>query len=315
MSERPDTFSTLPYRSDQPPPSPIVPRQSIAGRALVAVVAIMTFLASLTVGAVMLVRASAADWESDVSREITIQVRPSAGRDLDAAATKAAAIARDAAGVANVKLYSREESARLLEPWLGSGLTLEELPVPRMIVVTLSSGAKPDLTGLRKTLSEQVPGSSLDDHRGWIDRMRSMANTAVAIGFAVLALVLAATTLSVSFATRGAMAANRPVIEVLHFIGARDSYIAGHFQHHFLVLGLQGGALGGGAAILLFLIASMIGGAFSGGAATDQVSALFGTFSIGFFGYVAVLLQIVLVAGVTAYTSRRTVTTTLSMIE
>ena len=37
--------------------SPIVPHQSIGGRALVAVVAIMTFLASLTTGAVMLVRA------------------------------------------------------------------------------------------------------------------------------------------------------------------------------------------------------------------------------------------------------------------
>ena len=35
--------------------TPLVPRNSISGRALVAVVAIMTFLASLTTGAVMLV--------------------------------------------------------------------------------------------------------------------------------------------------------------------------------------------------------------------------------------------------------------------
>jgi cell division transport system permease protein len=39
--------------------SPIVPRGSIAGRALVAVVAIMTFLASITTGAVLLISASA----------------------------------------------------------------------------------------------------------------------------------------------------------------------------------------------------------------------------------------------------------------
>ena len=42
--------------------TPIVPKRSIAGRALVAVVAIMTFLASLTTGAVMLVRSSARDF-------------------------------------------------------------------------------------------------------------------------------------------------------------------------------------------------------------------------------------------------------------
>ena len=58
---------------------PIVPHGTIAGRALVAVVAIMTFLASLTTGAVMLVRAAASDWQSDMAREVTIQVRPAAG--------------------------------------------------------------------------------------------------------------------------------------------------------------------------------------------------------------------------------------------
>src|SRR5689334_17573221 len=63
--------------------SPIVPRASIAGRALVAVVAIMTFLASLTTGAVLLISASAAEWQSDVSSEITVQVRPQTGRDLE----------------------------------------------------------------------------------------------------------------------------------------------------------------------------------------------------------------------------------------
>src|ERR1700748_783199 len=63
--------------------SPIVPRASIAGRALVAVVAIMTFLASITTGTVLLVSASAAEWQSDVSSEITVQVRPTTGRDIE----------------------------------------------------------------------------------------------------------------------------------------------------------------------------------------------------------------------------------------
>src|ERR1700740_3214509 len=63
--------------------SPIVPRASISGRALVVVVAIMTFLASMTTGAVLLISASATKWQSDVASEITIQVRPQAGRNLD----------------------------------------------------------------------------------------------------------------------------------------------------------------------------------------------------------------------------------------
>src|ERR1041384_2359520 len=55
----------------------IVPEDSISGRALLAVIAIMTFLAALTLGAVVLVRTAAGDWQSAVAREITIQVRPS----------------------------------------------------------------------------------------------------------------------------------------------------------------------------------------------------------------------------------------------
>jgi len=60
--------------------SPIVPRATISGRSLVGVVAIMTFLASLTAGAVMLVRSAANEWQADIAREVTIQIRaPEAG--------------------------------------------------------------------------------------------------------------------------------------------------------------------------------------------------------------------------------------------
>src|SRR6516165_7912701 len=98
--------------------SPIVPRASIAGRALVAVVAIMTFLASLTTGAVLLVSASAAEWQSDVASEITVQVRPQTGRDLDRDAAAAADAVRAQPGILDVRPFTKEESAKLLEPWL-----------------------------------------------------------------------------------------------------------------------------------------------------------------------------------------------------
>src|SRR5437588_11565751 len=110
--------------------SPIVPRASISGRALVAVVAIMTFLASLTTGAVLLVRAAANEWQADVAREVTIQIRPVAGQDMEIEVLKAVVIARASVGIAEVRPYSKEETAHLLEPWLGSGVQLDDLPVP-----------------------------------------------------------------------------------------------------------------------------------------------------------------------------------------
>jgi len=293
----------------------IVPADSIAGRALVAVIAIMTFLAALTLGAVVLIRAAASEWQSDVEREVTIQIKPVSGRNIDADVSKAADIATGLAGVAGVRPYSRAESARLLEPWLGTGLTLDDLPVPRLIVVRIATDATPDLAALAKALTDQIPGASLDDHRGWIDRMRAMGRTAVAIGLGLLVLVLAATTLSVTFATGGAMAANRAIIEVLHFVGAKDAFIAAQFQRHFLLLGLKGGVIGGVAAMLLFLLAGLFGDWFKGTAGEEQVSALFGSFALGPEGYGAIVGLIALIAAVTAGTSRVTVYRTLGSIE
>jgi cell division transport system permease protein len=294
--------------------TPIVPKATIAGRALVAVIAIMTFLAALTTGAVLLVRAAASDWQADVSREVTIQIRPTSGRDLEADATAAAAVARALPGIAEVRPFSKEESAQLLEPWLGTGLVLDELPVPRIVVVRLAAGAAPDLTQLRSRLATAVPSATLDDHRSFVERMRAMARAAVFGGIGVLALVLIATVLSVAFAAHAAMATNRPVIEVLFLIGAKTSFIAGHFQRRFLTLGLQGGLIGGGCAMALFALVEIAARRFPGTAGGDQFAALFGTFSIGIVGYVAVLVQIVLIAAVAAATSRFTVNRTLETI-
>jgi cell division transport system permease protein len=291
--------------------TPIVPRATIAGRALVAVVAIMTFLASLTTGAVMLVRSAASEWQAEVAREVTIQIRPTSGRDIEADIAKASALARAAPGVVEVLPYSKDEAARLLEPWLGTGLKLDDLPVPRIIVVRLAAGVMLDVAQLRATLAEAVPSASLDDHRDFVARMRAMAGAAYAVGLGVLLLVLAATILSVTFATHAAMATNRPVIEVLHLIGAKDSFIGGHFQRHFLKLGLKGGLIGGGGAVALFALAELIGGWLAGRAGGNQFAALFGSYSIGVPGYAAVLAQVVLIAGVTALTSRRTVNRTI----
>ncbi|HEY6256427.1 MAG TPA: hypothetical protein VIY51_11615, partial [Xanthobacteraceae bacterium] len=73
--------------------TPIVPRATVAGRALIAVIAIMTFLASITIGAVVLLRTAAGDWQADLAREVTIQIRPVAGRDIESDIGKAAIIA------------------------------------------------------------------------------------------------------------------------------------------------------------------------------------------------------------------------------
>ncbi|MBR1175549.1 ABC transporter permease [Bradyrhizobium sp. KB893862 SZCCT0404] len=295
--------------------SPIVPRASIHGRALVAVVAIMTFLASMTTGTVLLVSASAAEWQSDVASEITIQVRPQTGRDLDRDTAAVTEAMRAQPGIVEVKPFSRDESGKLLEPWLGTGLSMDDLPVPRMIIARVQPGTQLDLGALRARVTQVAPSASVDDHRAWIERMRSMTNATVLAGLGILALVIIATIISVSFATRGAMAANRPIVEVLHFVGAGDRYIANRFLRHFLRLGLEGGVIGGGVAMLVFGFSESIAGWFSGTPVGDQFAALLGTFSLRPSGYVVLAVQAVLIGAITAVASRQTLFATLNDVD
>jgi cell division transport system permease protein len=269
----------------------------------------------MTTGAVLLVSASAAEWQSEVASEITIQVRPAAGRDLarDAAAVTEAMRAQP--GIIEVRPFTKDESAKLLEPWLGSGLSLDDLPVPRVIVARVQPGTVLDLGKLRARVTQVAPSASVDDHRAWIERMRSMTGATVFAGIGILVLVIIATIISVSFATRGAMAANRPIVEVLHFVGAGDSYIANRFLRHFLRLGLEGGVIGGGIAMLGFGFSESIAGWFSGTPVGDQFAALLGTFSLRPSGYLVLAVQAVVIAAITAWASRRTLFATLDDID
>ncbi|HUH76131.1 MAG TPA: ABC transporter permease, partial [Devosia sp.] len=145
-------------------------------------------------------------------------------------------------GIASARALTLEESQKLLDPWLGAGLDLTAIEIPRLVVVQLADPVDADIEGLARNLSA-VKGASLDTHAAWRQQLNTMAGTIVLSGLLVLVLIGAATVLAIVFATRGAMASNREIVDVLHYIGAANKFIAGEFQGRFLSIGLQGGLL------------------------------------------------------------------------
>ena len=292
------------------PTAPIVPPSNIQGNALMVVIAIMSFLACLTLGGVSMVRATAASWQSQISREVTIQIKPDEGLDMEAALAKARDLALTFVGTKDAVVMDDQATARLLEPWLGTGLNLDELPVPRLIVVTIDESNPPDFDSMRTQLQKEVPQAFLDDHRTWVDRLVSMAHTTVMIGLAILALVFVAMVLTVVFATRGALSGNRHIVEVLHFVGAEASFIAREFQKHFLKISLKGSA-----AALCFAGANGWQSHTLATPQTDQATALFGTFTIGWGGYLGIFATMLVIALLTTITARLTVMRTIDEID
>lgn len=309
----PDVTPAARPTAKQRPMTSIVPRSTIAGRALIAVVAIMTFLASITLCAALAVRTTADQWRGDVTREITIQIRAGDPKVTDAQVALAAEIAGKTPGVASTHVLTPTETGQLLEPWLGSGLDLGELPVPRMVVVRLDGATPLDISALKRTLGDQIPTATLDDHRMWSHRLGAMAEGVTLAGIGLLALVGVATILTVVFATRAAVATNRSVVEVLHFIGAKDGFIAAQFQRHFLKIGAQGGVLGGVSAALLFAVITALQ-RFGLSGDPDNPSILV-WLDPGVAGFIGIALVVVMVAVATALTSRITVYRTLRTIQ
>ncbi|MBW3096522.1 ABC transporter permease [Pseudohoeflea sp. DP4N28-3] len=289
------------------PTAPIVPAGNISGRALILVIAIMSFLSCLTVGITTMVVATAESWQSQISREVTIQIKPAEGLDMDAALQQVRSAVMAVPGVTTATIVDRAATERLLAPWLGDGFDIDTLPVPRLVILSVGGETAPDYERLRQVLADTVPEAVLDDHRTWTDRLVAMARTMSLFGFLILGLMLAATALTVIFATRGVMAGNRHIIEVLHFVGAETGFIAGQFQRRFFLIGLKGAAIGGGAATLLFAALAIWQTFTRATPLNDQATALFGQFLLPAGGYLGIALVILIIAAMTTLTSRYTV--------
>ncbi len=285
--------------------APIVPAGSVTSRSLTLVVAIMCFLACLTTGAVYLMNQSASAWLRDIASEVTVQVEARDKTDIDRQLRDVIAFLGKQPGVVAAKPLSLEASAGLLEPWLGSTDGLKSLPVPRMIAVEVDRNNPPDFNAMRKGLSAQFKGTALDDHRHWQQQIRTVTRSFALGGFAILALVGIATMAIIVSATRSALASNREIVEVLHFVGATDRFIGRQFQKHFLWLGIRAGFFGAGLAALSFFglpfAMELIGG---GSASLAELQHLVGSGALDLAGYGWLASVVVVIAALCMITSR-----------
>jgi cell division transport system permease protein len=285
--------------------SPIVPAGSVMGRSLTLVVAIMCFLACLTAGTVYMINQSAAAWLRDVASEVTVQIEPRERLDMEKTVREVADFLGRQPGVVAAKPMSVEDSALLLEPWLGGSEGLKSLPMPRLVAVEVDRDQPPDLGVLKVLVNKQFPAATLDDHRQWQQQIRAVTRSFALGGIAILLLVAAATTAIIISATRSAMASNREIVEVLHYVGATDRLIAREFERHFLRLGIKAGMIGAVCASAVFFGMPPLMQWLGGGSVTQaEMSRLFGSGALDLKGYLVLAGLVVVISALCMLTSR-----------
>jgi len=226
-----------------------------SGRFLPWLIAVMVYLAALAASGALGLDRALGSWDRGLSGTLTVELppAPSDGKGDGGLAAAVKAI-KATAGVLSARPLARTEVAKLLEPWLGPSLPPDELALPRLIDVRIDTARGTDLEGLRAALAKAAPAAVLDDHRLWFERLAALIRSAQATALGIVALIFVAAVLTVIFTTRTGLAVHRDVIELLHLMGARDTYIAAQFQFQALRLGLVGGAVGLVLAIATLLV-------------------------------------------------------------
>jgi len=221
------------------------------------IVALMVFLGALMFAGALVVSDTIDSWDSTLTGRMTVQIPQDAATDT---ATETLVTMLEATpGVAAVRPVPAREARALLIPWLGEEVVDSGLPIPALIDVELAADARLDSNLLAARLSQSVAGTTVDDHRVWLSALINLGRTVEILAFVILGLIASAAIVAVIFTTRSGLAVHAAIIELLHQMGAHDSYIAGQFQIQAMKLSLRGGFAGAAAAAVVLLVFAWVG--------------------------------------------------------
>ena len=256
-------------------------RRALSERMLPLLVAAMAFLAALAMAGWFGTAALSRHWRQGAGSSLTVQVpQPSAASARTDLTRLAAVLAllTGTPGVASAHALSDQELSDLLKPWLGQGAERLAIPIPAVIAVRLTD-CDASLSSLSRRLSEAAPGTLVEDHGVWLRRVAVLARSLQACAGLALLLVAGVAAAVISVATRAGLSTRREAIEIVHGLGATDSYIAGRFAARATVLAAVGAAGGALAALPILLTLARMAAPFSGDsdAAGDGLQAALAT--------------------------------------
>jgi cell division transport system permease protein len=230
-------------------------KRALSDRLLPLLVAAMAFLAALAFAGAIATATLAQRWQEGAAAEVTIQVPTPGDPSTTASQTRlqaVLAILHAEPGVQSATPMSAEALSGLLKPWLGPAGSTLALPLPAVISAQLAVGeaVPPDL---QAKLAAVAPDTDMESADVWASRLSDLARSLQACAAVALLVVVAVAVAVVAVATRAGLSARRESIEIVHGLGATDSYIAGRFARRAMRLAAAGGAGGAIAALPVLL--------------------------------------------------------------
>lgn len=273
------------------------------------IISIAVFIFAITLSGVLAINSILENWNQSILGSLTVQIMPVNDTNHEKAAAetlayqdKAIEFLQTVDGIIKVTPLNDKQLKNLIQPWLGDGVNIDNLPMPRIIDVKLEHNADIDFARLAQDLSVASPQASLDNHKLWLSKLIRFADGLKLIAMTVLLLVLGISTGAIFYTTQMSLGLHRYIIEILHIMGAKDAYIAQQYAKRMAFLGLIGGLFG-----LLFAIPTIF---FIGSLATQIEGGIISEATLNIADWLMIFilpLFAMLIAMITAYyTVKRT---------
>jgi cell division transport system permease protein len=211
------------------------------------IIGFMVYLAMIAATVALLVDHVTQRWQRDLSGQLTVELPGIAGEDaaqrqqrVDAALEEIT----DTNGIIGTRLLDEVEVKRLLQPWLGDQADQLGVTLPDLVAVSVQPDIRPNLSELAERLQQVSPGAAIDDHAQFNAGALRFLRTIEVLALSLLGLVLVATAGVVAFTARAGLSIHRRIVEIVHLVGAHDSYIARQFQAQAFRYGFMGALLG-----------------------------------------------------------------------
>ncbi len=274
------------------------------------IISIAVFIFAITLSGVLSINSILENWNQSILGSLTVQIMPINDTNQEKAAAetlayqeKAIEFLQTVEGVIKVTPLADDQLKSLIQPWLGDGVNIENLPMPRIIDVKLASDAEIDFAKLAQDLAVASPQASLDNHKLWLSKLIRFADGLKLIALTVLLLITAISAGAIFYTTQMSLGLHRYIIEILHIMGAKDAYVAQQYAKRMAVLGLIGGLFG-----LLFAIPIIF---FIGSLATQIEGGIISEANLSIGDWIMILILPLFAMAISMFTAYYTVKRTL----
>ncbi len=249
---------------------PLLPRDTIKNNPLFIVLAILAFLATLSLLSLTVSHQIAHTWSRNITHTATVQIKPDTQENGATLANSAEEILRIVPNIANVKILPPAYSQDLLRPWLGNIALPEDLPLPILIHIQIHPNQTLDIAALQNTFTQAGIRADIDTHHRWNKELKDKTRALQILTIIAMILILTAITSACIFAVRAKVMEQKILMHVLNQIGAPPLFTRKLFSITFALTSFKASSLGAiGAYLVLLVLSFFITGNNSGSLLPD----------------------------------------------